>query len=105
MVFGLTGCVWQIDDIGIYLPCILHGLISSARIVFNAENDQIRAVNHRTVSDLMGRLEMFFCGSGTDLDFIIILMERLLVVAIFCCCVWKYQDKCAVVITGVSFAS
>ena len=56
MVFGLTGCVWQIDDIGIYLPCILHGLISSARIVFNAENDQIRAVNHRTVSDLMRKL-------------------------------------------------
>ena len=48
---------------------------------------------------------MLFCGFGADLNLIIILMERFLVVAIFCCCVRQYQNKCAVIITDGSFAS
>ena len=48
---------------------------------------------------------MLFCGFSADLNLVIIRMERLLVVAIFCCCVRQYQNKCAVIITDGSFTS
>ena len=53
----------------------------------------------------MSSLEMIFCGFGADLNLVIIRMERLLVISIFCCCVRQYQNKCAVIITDCSFTS
>ena len=70
-----TRYIWQIHDLCICLFCILHGLIGYARIVFYAENNQIRLVNHGPISDLMGGLEVLFCGFETDFNFIIILMK------------------------------
>ena len=70
-----TRYIWQIHDLCTCLFCISHGLISSARIVFDTENNQIRTVNHGPISDLMGGLEMLFCGFETDFNFIIILMK------------------------------
>ena len=53
----------------------------------------------------MGGLEVLFCGFETDFNFIIILMERLLVVPVFRRHIWQYKNERTVVITDGSLAS
>ena len=57
------------------------------------------------MSDLMGGLEVLFCGFETDFNFIIILMKRLLVVPVFRRHIWQYKNERTVVITDGSLAS
>ena len=84
---------------------IPHSLIRTSTGTLNTKNHQIGAVNHRTVSDLMGRLEMFSGRSRANFYFVIVLEKFILVVSVLRRDIGQYKYKCAVIITHRSSAS
>lgn len=75
----------------------MHCLAGSTEAMIYIENDQITAVYHLPVADLIGSLGVtIFCGT-IDLDFVVIDTETFFMVPQLRCRVWQYPNQRAVV--------